>query len=117
MTSPARASSVGGRMRPSVFAVLRLIPSLVFGRRLNWKISRASGRPPFDQRGWATPSCSLHLLPPAGSPIHAQRDHRTSVRHRRAFDIRDRELLVGLALIVAGEMRSMLKQGCMHVGI
>ena len=40
ITSSARASSVGGTSRPSAFAVLRLITSLVLGRRLHRQVGR-----------------------------------------------------------------------------
>jgi hypothetical protein len=40
ITSSARASSIGGTSRPSALAVLRLITSLVFGRRLLRQVGR-----------------------------------------------------------------------------
>ena len=40
ITSSARASSVGGTSRPSALAVLRLITSLVLGRRLHRQVGR-----------------------------------------------------------------------------
>ena len=40
ITSSARASTVGGTSRPSAFAVLRLMTSLVLGRRLHRQIGR-----------------------------------------------------------------------------
>ena len=40
ITSSARASSVGGTVRPSALAVLRLIDQLVLGRRLHRQVGR-----------------------------------------------------------------------------